>query len=562
MGRCVWAAALLTCLALWGCVLGEKLPQLKPPSVVAEKGTFTLHWSTPEDAPQPAYYQVDFKQYGSQNKQNWTTVKNCNWTQATQCDLTDLIMDYLHFYVARVRLVTEDNASIWAMKRFNPKKTTLLPPQFSLSTRSNSVLVMVQRNPKLEKIFPSGLKYTVYLQKEGQENKAEFTYKVNTDLQPFEIEFLEWGQQYCFSLKVENTLGIQESNISSPECLRMAQTVEQRILTALAVPLGVLSGCGVLAFFLFLLYLFLRRPARLPSVLKSPGSGWEPLSLGTVPVETVTSRLQRNWLLEEKAKPGERGVQKEDEDEEERRSSVDSGVSLDQGLLQPDSGTAFREAGERGGGEGCLRQDSGCGSLGRGGSGGGGQGEKGRDTSGSHTEDSGVSLRSQYSGAESLGEDCGLQAVLVADGYKSQIPCPEETTGMENPTPAEMDCVTIALGYRPSYPGCQCLGQGVCSWCQARGHYGESSTGTQEPPVEWAPSYTTDKGLHSASTPSLACFPDGYLRKMVIAPHLLLPTEEALLLATPPHLSLPKMGLDTSVHTLALSLGDVELGCS
>nr|XP_015193318.1 PREDICTED: interleukin-10 receptor subunit alpha isoform X2 [Lepisosteus oculatus] len=100
---------------------GQDLPAPVKVGVVAEDASLEVHWSPPEGPPQPTYYQVQYKKYSKQNPSpDWVLVEDCNGTAVTRCDLSDLITDRKHKYLARVRLVTEHGTSNWTVKRFSP----------------------------------------------------------------------------------------------------------------------------------------------------------------------------------------------------------------------------------------------------------------------------------------------------------------------------------------------------------------------------------------------------------------------------------------------------------
>ncbi|XP_069038515.1 interleukin-10 receptor subunit alpha isoform X2 [Lepisosteus oculatus] len=542
---------------------GQDLPAPVKVGVVAEDASLEVHWSPPEGPPQPTYYQVQYKKYSKQNPSpDWVLVEDCNGTAVTRCDLSDLITDRKHKYLARVRLVTEHGTSNWTVKRFSPsdeRSLVLLPPRLALSLGATSLRVSFLKKPQLEKVFAGtfGLKYTIYVREGGHADQT--SYVLPEDKNQWQLEFLQKGQIYCISAKVESISGNTASANSEEQCVLVAGTPWVLILMVL--------GClvGVLAFSFLLLCWFLRRPAILPRTLKSLGSSWQPLRVGAVAVETVTSPWRPVWFLEGR---------KEEKAEDGRRGSADSGVSLGQRPPQAGGGTAAGEAGRYGGEAALGLEDSGCGSLGR------------RDSRGSEElplleersyaggqqkEDSGVSLGSRYRGTDSVGdadggEGCTLQEVLVTDGYRSQIPASRGAA-------AGAEGADSPLGYRPSFPGCACAGRGACVWCRA----GDEPEGKSAPPPDpltgQIPALDC-KGAGPPEGPSLACFPDGYFRKATLqagepghpkAPppppaDLLLSFEAAPLLIPAPRLPLVDAQRERRPRPFAPSLGDVELG--
>uniref|UniRef100_W5MID4 Fibronectin type-III domain-containing protein n=1 Tax=Lepisosteus oculatus TaxID=7918 RepID=W5MID4_LEPOC len=436
---------------------GQDLPAPVKVGVVAEDASLEVHWSPPEGPPQPTYYQVQYKKYSKQNPSpDWVLVEDCNGTAVTRCDLSDLITDRKHKYLARVRLVTEHGTSNWTVKRFSPSDATSHPPGSDVKTicASDSTHAFKCR-VRFVRFFSLPVLTSRRLVSIGVSIRVSFSVStlsmrvsisVSIDLNAFKK-----GQIYCISAKVESISGNTASANSEEQCVLVAGTPWVLILMVL--------GClvGVLAFSFLLLCWFLRRPAILPRTLKSLGSSWQPLRVGAVAVETVTSPWRPVWFLEGR---------KEEKAEDGRRGSADSGVSLGQRPPQAGGGTAAGEAGRYGGEAALGLEDSGCGSLGR------------RDSRGSEElplleersyaggqqkEDSGVSLGSRYRGTDSVGdadggEGCTLQEVLVTDGYRSQIPASRGAA-------AGAEGADSPLGYRPSFPGCACAGRGACVWC-------------------------------------------------------------------------------------------------
>lgn len=210
-------------------------------------------------------------------------------------------------------------------------------------------------------------------------------------------------------------------------------------------------------------------------------SGWFPLSVGEGPVEVVTDK---GWFLSNHrtevkhfAKVPVTHVSiPEDSEEEDRRTSMDSGVSIDS-----DSTKSSRERPPR------AQEDSGCGSLGGSESSTSNQTDYPLQEESAHTGisrkrgDSGVGLSFPlHSSSTSLnGQDGGsLKDTVGAMGnYCRQSPsaaqmkvCDDEdafTQILHDSVLAE-----VVTGYRAAPQSCICSGAGQCTWCHKQGLYG------------------------------------------------------------------------------------------
>lgn len=165
----------------------------------------------------------------------------------------------------------------------------------------------------------------------------------------------------------------------------------------------------------------------------------------------------------------------EDNGDEDRRTSMDSGVDM-----ESKSATNSR-------GSSPMRQeDSGCGSL-------GGQ----ESSTGSQTvyplqeertdtnmvrkrEDSGVGMGCQFhsSSLNLDGQDSGfLKEIVAGDNYRGQCPsavhinvCDDEEA-FKSMLP-ESSLAEVVTGYRAGPQSCICSGAGQCTWCHKQGVYG------------------------------------------------------------------------------------------
>ncbi|XP_055752319.1 interleukin-10 receptor subunit alpha-like [Salvelinus fontinalis] len=461
-------------------VSGKDLPMPVNLMVDIWDGEVTLLWDPPEGAPPLAQYQVQMARYVNNN---WTNVTSCDRTELTYCDLSYLIDDFFMIYKVRVRLVTENSISAWSQpKKFNLRESKLQHPSSTLLATSSSVTVLVHRKPLLKKIFPFGLTYTIYLQGKGQGHKTVIRHlKDEDDEDKPEVRFtsLDWGQEYCVSLKVAGNGGEFTSELSPEQCLLLP---EQEWYILAVVSFSILSVMGVLVILSLCLCYFLMRPEKMPVALKSPGSGWQPLCVGVDPVEIVTDKgwfmnTARTdamvWLADERTTTAGKGELEEGED---RRAGLDSGAC-----------TQSHISGNGKGGSPAKQEDSGCGSLGAPESAissSSGTGEPllldgTMNTDINLKEDSGVGLGCQLGCAGSLqGEDCGIlpeMEMVTEDGYRSQSPSSVDTHVFETEQRfQQISCETVmadpVVGYKSGHIACVCLGTSQCVWCQTRRH--------------------------------------------------------------------------------------------
>ncbi|KAI1893261.1 hypothetical protein AGOR_G00121890 [Albula goreensis] len=578
----IFITALSMILSLRGQAAGQKLREPRDVKVVMLDGEVTMVWVPPTGAPPQVHYRVQISKYGGNI--TWKDVPGCNWTQSLQCDLTNSINSVKDMFMARVQMVNGLSKSSWVkLKKFSKRESKLSPPNFTLSADSASVVVIVHRKPGLEAVFPTGLKYNYHLLEKGQNltiNQSFDWKRAGGEEEEKDVEFgfLMWGYEYCVRVEVEDISGTAASRMSSEKCIILPPPVWYIPIMIALAPLLVIA----LSLLALLLHCFLRRPEKLPSTLKCPGGAWLPLSLGEVPVETVTDK---GWLLithgrerRSSRMEAERSVM-EKEKEEERRQSLDSGVSMEQPPSEKD-GHVGREAGRD---VGRRQDDSGCGSLGETDSESRSSRERvseerpllQRETEGPDSpskEDSGVGLECQYSGAAGLEQDdCQAPPALAmgggdgyhGDGYRSQKPSfviPPERKDSKEDTVTDTS-IALAVGYRPGGLSCVCLGRGFCMRCQALPRPTEQhSTGSYP---------TTDTPI-----PSVACLPHSYLKKghpqMVGDPeqrdssfvcHIPLTesSDSTPLLTSVPLLPPLCGGLDCSINTVSLSLQDVEV---
>ncbi|XP_041734741.1 uncharacterized protein LOC121568250 [Coregonus clupeaformis] len=576
-----WKFLISILLIISNYVSGKDLLKPVNPKVDIWDGKVRFLWDPPEGAPPVAQYQVQMARYVDSN---WTNVTSCDRTQLAHCDLSYLIDDFVMVYKFRVRLVTENSISAWSpRKKFNLKESKLQHPSSTLLATSSSITVSVDRKPLLKKIFPFGLTYTIYLQEKGQDHKTIIRQlKDEYDEDKAEVQFtsLHWGQEYCVSLNVAGNGGEFTSEVSPEQCLLLPEQ-EWDILAV--VSFSILSVLGVLVILALSLCCFLRHPEKMPVALQSPGSGWQPLCVGEVPVEIVTDKgwfisTARTdvmvWLADERTTPAGKEEQEEGED---RRMSLDSGTCSESHI----SGNGNR-------GSPARQEDSGCGSLGapesavssRSGTGEPPLLDGKMNTDISLKEDSGVGLGCRSGCSGSLqGEDCGIlpeMVMVTGDGYRSQSPSSVDAHVFETEQSfQQISCETVmadpAVGYRSGHMACVCLGTSQCVWCQTRRHYERSVDGQSVGLFSF-----TEQQLHCRNLTGDICEMESTcssykknnlhietvvnLEDSVTFSHL--PTcigESFPLLTALSDLSLLEGGLNCSLNTMLPSLGDLEV---
>ncbi|KAI3354272.1 hypothetical protein L3Q82_018808 [Scortum barcoo] len=469
------------------------VPQVKGLEVDIMEGEITVLWK-PVNASSDVTYNVEMANY---NEDEWAMVTSCTGIKMNHCDISSLIHNYVSRYKIRVQVVVGDDVSAWISKRFFANTGKLQPPSFSLSATSSTITVYVHQKPILEKLFPYGVTYTIFL--EDRERDYETTAYLKDDMgenQKTKIfKNLHWGTVYCVKLKVESNAALPTSSVSPPQCILLPAEGKKNIITRMhrvliksstvqrewfitAVSsltiLGVLTIIGLLAVFL---QCYLKRPEKTPAALKSPVSGWHPLSVGEGEMEVVTDK---GWFLfrsEEKNCVKNPltivTVMEDNEEEEDRRTSMDSGVGMESNSVTTSEGTPS-----------MTQEDSGCGSLGGSESSTSSQTdyplEKERTDAdiARKREDSGVGLGCHLDSSSLDGQDSGsLKEAVSVDNYRSQCAstvqidvCDDEELFQQilpNSVLAE-----VVTGYRAAPQLCICSGEGQCMWCHKQGHPG------------------------------------------------------------------------------------------
>ncbi|XP_038548643.1 interleukin-10 receptor subunit alpha [Micropterus salmoides] len=449
------------------------MPQLNKLTVNILDGEVIVLWNHPVDAPPNSKYNVQMAKYFDE----WAMVASCTGITNTYCDLSSHIHDYDAGYKVRVKLVAGDDESEWSAKKFLPNTSELQPPSFTLRATSSTLTVYVHEKPILKKLFHFGVIYTIYLEERGEYTKNTTAYlkdDVGEDQRTKTFSSLHWGREYCVSLKVEGNGALAKSSVSHKECLLLPE--QEWFITAVSCLsiLGVLAFIGIMA---TAFQCYLKRPEKTPAALKSPVSGWLPLSVREGTMEVVHGG--KGWFLSsyrrEVKDPVTHVTVIEDSEEEDRRSSMDSGVSMESNSAANSRGSPP-----------TRQEDSGCGSLGGPESSTSSQTDYPMQEGRSDTdiarkrEDSGVGLGCQL-GSLSMKldeQDSGSLKEAVAGGnYRSQSHSVVQINGSDDEEmfkqmlPGSI-LAEVVTGYRAGPQSCICSGAGQCSWCHKQGHYG------------------------------------------------------------------------------------------
>nr|XP_040046087.1 interleukin-10 receptor subunit alpha [Gasterosteus aculeatus aculeatus] len=432
-------------------------------------GEVIVHWELPAGAPSNSKYNVQMGKYSGK----WTEVTSCTGIKRTYCDLSGLLHDYRSKYKVRVQLVAGKDESPWTHNTFLPNLSKLQPPSFTLLATSSTLTVYVHRKPILKELFPFGLIYTIYLEERGQHKKnttAYLTDDTGEDQTTMSFSSLRWGREYCVSITVEGIGASSTSSLSPKQCLLLP---DQEWYIIAVASISFLCVLAVIAIMATVVLCYLRRPEKTPASLKSTVIGWLPLSVGEGNMEVVTDR---GWFLSSfktelkdcVSDPAAHDTVKEEDVEEDMRTSMDSGLGM-----EPNSATIS------GRNPPVRQEDSGCGSL----------GEQESSTScptdyplKDQRTDADAVRKRDYGGVELC---CKLDSSSVhLDGspkaagsdYRSHGPsavqihvCDDEELFKQRLPDAGL--AQVVTGYRAGLQSCICSGAGQCTWCHKLGHH-------------------------------------------------------------------------------------------
>ncbi|XP_023206540.1 uncharacterized protein LOC102227526 [Xiphophorus maculatus] len=466
-----------------GHVSGTAIPPPRNMEVHISEDEVTVRWENPENAPSDPVYNFQIGRYGTSD---WANVSSCMGIARNYCILTThikKIKEYTSSYKVRVQLVKGDQQSDWIWKRFLLNEGELQPPSFSLWATSSTLTVYVHEKPILREIYPYGVVYTLYLEETDQENKTTTVYLEDDEGLPEgrkkTFTGLQWEKKYCVSVEVKANGRIYKSNASAKQCLLLP---EQEFYIIAVSSLSSLGALIVVVVVICIPLVYLKRPAKTPVALKSPVSGWKPLSVTEGSMEVVTDK---GWFLSSYRPDAKPAVTEtsltviEDGEEENRRTSLDSGVSVEANSSADNRG----QHQER-------QEDSGCGSMG-----------SPEISAHSHTdypmqdesmeaddvskrEDSGMGLdcphHSSFLKLDSQDTKSLVETVIVGN-YRTQSPSEMQiqSRGSENmlkQIPAHSVLADVVTGYKPGPQSCICSLTGQCSWCHRHGSYGSEGT--------------------------------------------------------------------------------------
>ncbi|XP_061576319.1 interleukin-10 receptor subunit alpha [Cololabis saira] len=529
-------------------------------------GEVIVFWEHPVDIPTEFGYNVEMTRYQSND---WTPVSGCSMTRNHFCVLTSLIDDYGSGYKVRVQLVTGTQVSAWIYKKFLPNRSGLLPPAFSLWATSSTLTVKVHEKPILKKLFPFGVIYTIYLEELGQDNKTTTAYlrdEGEEEQRKLIFTALHWGREYCVGIEVEGTGSLSKSSMSPQQCLHLP---EQEWFIVAASSLSLLGAIAVVAIMGSILLCYLRRPAKTPAALKSPVGAWLPLSVTEETMEVVTDK---GWFLYSYGPAVKNSfnlpvthVTITEDSEEDRRTSMDSGVNIESNSTT-DNGTTPP----------MRQEDSGCGSMG------------GPESSTSsqvdytlkdeRTEHDEVIVRKREDSGVGMGcrlesssinmdeqESAPLMKCIALQSYRSQNPsvvqnheCGNED--MFKQLPADSILAEVVAGYRAGPQSCICSGAGQCSWCHKHNHYGTEATrhyravGVENGPLG-SESHLIDSQNRGGTLSGYSSEPHMDMMNECNVSALQMSQTFPLLTSLP----LVKCGQDINMNNLPLSLCDVQL---
>ncbi|CAK6968155.1 interleukin-10 receptor subunit alpha [Scomber scombrus] len=452
------------------CVSGGDVPGPYKLTVDILDGEVTALWSHPKDAPSNTMYNVEFAKY----TEEWAMVARCTGIKETYCDLSSFIREYRAAYKVRVQLVAGDKESAWTRKKFLPNESKLQPPSFTLWATSSTLTVYIHEKEILYELFPFGLTYNISLEERGQHSKKTIAYLKsdkgdNKTTKTFSS--LHWGREYCVRIVVEAIADLPVSSASPQQCLQLPE--QEWYMIAVSS----LSIAGVLAFIAItaaILLCYLKHPEKTPAVLKSTVSGWHPLTVGDETMEVVTDK---GWFLSSHRTEVKQPMTllvavTEDSGEENRRTSMDSGVSMKSSSVT-----------KSGGSPPMRQEDSGCGSMGGSESSTSSQTDYPLQDESTDTdtvrkrEDSGVGLGCQLNSSSmnlNALDSEPLKEFVAGNNYHSQshsavqicVCDDEEALKQTIPDPVLIEVVT---GYRAGPQSCICSGAGQCTWCHKQG---------------------------------------------------------------------------------------------
>lgn len=227
-----------------------------------------------------------------------------------------------------------------------------------------------------------------------------------------------------------------------------------------------------------------------------PVSNWLPLSVGEGTIEVVTDK---GWFLSSYRPEGKNPVEfpvtseiPKETKVEERRTSLDSGVSMEPSTVETSQGNSPGR-----------HDDSGCGSLSGSDSSTSNQSEwRSRDGNTEMGMDSRVDVDCQLHLSSvnlEVQDSTSPKATVVFGNYRSQNPS-AATIDVRDEVFESTLChpilAEVVSGYRAPLQVCLCSGAGQCTWCHKQGLSGRGVIGQHR-------ATCTDNRLHSSKQDSV-----------------------------------------------------------
>ncbi|XP_061449078.1 interleukin-10 receptor subunit alpha [Rhineura floridana] len=238
---------------------------------VAETFRHWLHWEPPgagNSAP-GLLYDVQYKSYG---QGGWWPTLNCTRIATLSCDLSYETREPFGEYLARVRAVAENRASNWTRTpRFSPKSATLRLSGMNLSLSDNIIHVKIQpptsrwTNVIYEDLYPSWREYYAHIRRVS--DNLQFVH-IETSLE-FDLPLLLWGERYCVRVKPQVTSLTNPGKWTEEQCI-LIPPKEDSVSSVLIPSLALLTVVVLCALGLGVACAYVRKPQRIPFLLKSP----------------------------------------------------------------------------------------------------------------------------------------------------------------------------------------------------------------------------------------------------------------------------------------------------
>ncbi|XP_010214567.1 PREDICTED: interleukin-10 receptor subunit alpha [Tinamus guttatus] len=272
------ALALRLALLLALHAAGEQLPGPAHVRFAANIAHPLLRWEPGPDSPRDVRYDVEHGVYGPGF--SWTAVPSCTRILGHSCDLTFYTLDPEQRYYAQVRAVSGNRTSPWKRtSSFSPKEGSRSPGQ-SLSVTGNTIVVKLQlllkagnSTVRYEDIQRHARRYKVYV-RQAQDNRM---YEVLETQPEFNISNLFWDTEYCVSVEPDVASRPVHTMRTAEQCVTIGRRDESAELLLSIVSIIFITMLLLLLLGMLLVCMYIKKPVRPPSVLKSflkQGSLW------------------------------------------------------------------------------------------------------------------------------------------------------------------------------------------------------------------------------------------------------------------------------------------------